>query len=94
MAVQVNEISSSTETKYPHLIAQIIDQYENGVSLEHLYDIFEIDIEDEEQDKDFCLALIWLENEGHIYQSRSGVYKYERDQRRRKLLNDAVLKFK
>ena len=83
MAVQVNQISSSIETKYPHLIAQVIDQYENGVSLDKLYDIFEIDTEDEEQDQDFCLALLWLEDDGYIYKSHGNVYKYERDPKKR-----------
>ena len=83
MAVQVNQISSSIETKYPHLIAQIIDQYESGVSVDEMIDILEINTEDEDDWHGFCSGLIWLEDEGYIYKSHGNVYKYERDPKKR-----------
>ena len=82
MAVQVNQISSSTniESKYPDLLAQIIDQHENGISRDELYEIFNIDTEDEEEDLHFQNHLAYLEYEGYIYTWDQGqTYAYERD---------------
>ena len=82
MAVQVNQISSSTniESKYPDLVAQIIDQYEDGISRDELYEVFNIDTENEEEELNFLNWLSELEDDGYIYTSDQGqTYKYERD---------------